>query len=132
MPSLLIRFEGINSPEDAKTLNGAQLFVNRAEAAPLEDGEFYVEDLKGLNVFVNNNEILSFNSSLNLCTSVPPCELFSIIGTITDVIEGGGGDLVEIELTDGIKKLVPFRKEFFPDINPEKSRIILRNLWILE
>ncbi|MDR0323381.1 MAG: PRC-barrel domain-containing protein, partial [Treponema sp.] len=55
-----------------------------------------------------------------------------IIGFITDIIEGGGGDLVEIKLTDGEIRLVPFRHEFFPEICPEKGKIKLQNLWILE
>jgi 16S rRNA processing protein RimM len=110
-PAVLIRFQGIDSPEAAKTLNGAQLLAGREQAAPLTEGEFYIEDLKGLSV-----------------TSVTG----DSIGCIIDIIEGGGGDLVEIKLTNGEKRLVPFRKEFFPEISPEKGRIVLDNLWILE
>ncbi|MCL2442974.1 MAG: ribosome maturation factor RimM [Treponema sp.] len=110
-PIVLMRFEGIDSPEAAKTLNGSQLLVGRDQAAPLEDGEFYIEDLKGLPVITETDEA---------------------IGIITDVIEGGGGDLIEIKLTNGEKKLVPLRKEFFAEISPDKSRVVLQNLWILE
>ena len=111
LPSVLMHFSGINSPETAKTLNGAQLIAGRGQAAPLKDGEFYIEDLKGLAVTAENDET---------------------IGHITDIIEGGGGELAEIKLADGGKRLVPFRKEFFSEICPEKGRIVLQNLWILE
>jgi 16S rRNA processing protein RimM len=97
---LTMRFAGINSPEAAKTLNGAYLVGGRDQAAPLDEGEYYIEDLKGLPVTTGDGKILGF---------------------ITDIIEGGGGE-----------RLIPFRKEFFPEINPEKSRIILQNLWILD
>ena len=107
----LIRFEGIDSPEKAKTLNGAQLLAGRDQAAPLGEGEFYIEDLKGLPVSAENGEV---------------------IGHITDIIEGGGGDLVEIKLLSGELKLAPFRKEFFSIINPDNKKIVLQNLWILE
>ena len=110
-PAVLIRFKGIDSPEKAKTLNGAKLLAGREQAAPLEDGEFYIEDLKGLPVMTENGET---------------------IGHITDIIEGGGGDLVEIKLVSGELKLVPFRKEFFSTIEPKESRVVLQNLWILE
>jgi len=120
LPAVLMRFKGIGSPEAAKTLNGAQLLAGREQAAPLKDGEFYIEDLKGLPVMTNDGEIA---------------------GHITDIIEGGGGELAEIRLT-GIpehlkqlkneKRLVPFRKEFFTGIYPEKGKVILQNLWILE
>jgi 16S rRNA processing protein RimM len=110
-PAVLIRFAGIDSPEKAKTLTGSQLITGREQAAPLGEGEFYIEDLKGLPVTAENDEI---------------------IGHITDIIEGGGGELVEIKLTNGEKRLVPFRKEFFSEICPEKGMITLQNLWILE
>jgi len=110
-PNVHMLFKGIDSPEKAKTFTGAQLLVGRDQAAPLGDGEFYIEDLKGLPVV----SVLS-----------------ETIGVIVDIIEGGGGELAEIELSAGEKRLVPFRKEFFSEISPEKGRLVLQNLWILE
>jgi 16S rRNA processing protein RimM len=111
-PAALLRFAGINTPEAAKTLGGAELLVEREQASPLTDGEFYVEDLKGLAlVSAENGETL---------------------GHISAVVEGGGGDLLEIRLTDGELRLVPLRKEFFRDINPANGSVALSNVWILE
>jgi 16S rRNA processing protein RimM len=110
-PAVVMRFAGINSPEAAKTLGGAELIVSREQASPLQDGEFYVEDLKGLAVKGENGEIL---------------------GRLSGIVEGGGGELAEIRLLEGELKLVPFRKEFLGDINPEKGHVVLKNLWILE
>ena len=114
---VIMRFKGINSPEDAKTLNGAQLLAGREEAAPLQPGEFYVEDLKGVVVFAPPDS---------------PEKCGGQIGHITDILEGGGGELVEIKLSSGELKLIPFRKEFFTEINPQKGMAVLENLWILE
>jgi len=110
-PAVLMRFTGIDSPEAAKTLSGAQLLACRDQAAPLGEGEFYIEDLKGLHVTTESGEI---------------------IGSITDIIEGGGGELAEILTQEQEKKLVPFRSEFFTEIIPEKGKIVLTNMWILE
>ena len=115
LPDVVMRFAGIDSPEKAKTLTGAQLIADREHAAPLGKGEFYIEDLKGLPVTAENSS-----------------EAGEAIGSITDIIEGGGGELAEIKLSNGEKRLVPFRKEFFPEISPEKGRVVLKNLWILE
>ncbi len=110
-PHVLMRFADIDSPEKAKSLTGAQLIAGRDQAAPLHDGEFYIEDLKGLSVTDENGEA---------------------IGAIVDIIEGGGGELAEIKLSNGEKRLVPFRKEFFSEISPQNGRVLLKNLWILE
>ena len=106
----LMRFAGIDTPEKAKTLSGAQLLVPREQAAPLGKDEYYIEDLKGLPVLSPQGEE---------------------IGHVTDIIEGHG-DLVEIKLVNSEKKLVPFRKEFFSVIDPASGKLVLQNLWILE
>jgi 16S rRNA processing protein RimM len=115
-PAVLMRFAGIDSPETAKTLNGAKLIAGREQATPLGEGEFYIEDLKGL-------PIVAFGAT---------AENGEAIGTITDIIEGGNGELAEIQLSNGEKRLIPFRKEFFSEICPQEGRVILKNLWILE
>jgi len=110
-PLVLMRFAGIDSPEAAKALGGAQLLVSREQASPLRAGEFYVEDLKGLAVTAPGGEM---------------------VGRVTDIVEGGGGELAEIMLNNGELRLVPFRKEFFSEIDPEKGVAALQNVWILE
>ena len=115
-----MHFAGIDTPEDAKILNGSQLLASREEAAPLGENEHYIEDLKGLPVVSESGESLGF---------------------LTDIIEGGGGELAEIKIKSGELKLVPFRKEFIKEINPAvnpanpacaEGKIVLQNLWILE
>jgi 16S rRNA processing protein RimM len=114
-PLVAMKFAGIDSPEAAKTLTGAELLIDREEAAPLGPGEFYVEDLKGLEVSA------AFGENRG-----------EILGRITGVLEGGGGSLAEIRLNDGSLRLVPFRKEFFGDIDLDKGRAELLAGWILE
>jgi 16S rRNA processing protein RimM len=106
-PYVLMRFKGIDSPEAAKTLNGSKLIGSREQAAPLGEGEYYIEDLKGLPVITEDGET---------------------IGNITDIIEGGGGELAEIKLTNGEKQLFPFRSEFFKEISLEKGKVTVTSL----
>ena len=115
-PLVLMRFAGYDSPEAVKALGGAELLVDRKNAAPLQPGEFYIEDLKGLSVITLEEH--------------PPNN--GILGHITTVIEGGSGDLVEIRLNNGALRLIPFREEFFTDIDLENRQVTLTNLWILE
>ncbi|MDR0386572.1 MAG: ribosome maturation factor RimM [Treponema sp.] len=109
--SLLVKFKGINDPETAKTLKGAEIVTDRENAAPLGPDEYYIGDLRGMAVVSPEGEVL---------------------GQVTDVLEGGGGNLVEMRIPSGELKLVPFRKEFFGDISPEQGRAVLLCRWILE
>lgn len=118
---LFLKLAGIDSPEAAKTLNGAEIIVPRANASPLKDGEFYVEDLKGLDL-----------AAAALIQGAANGENLEVLGRITGIVEGGGGDLAEIKLVSGEVRLVPFREEFFGDINIKAGRAVLLERWILE
>ena len=131
--SVLMKFSGIDSPEAAKTLTGAEIMGNRSQAAPLKTDEFYIEDLKGLKVV-----LAAKSAEQNQPPSIPvssypaPSYNEEILGHITDIIEGGGSDLAEIRLLSGEKKLVPFRNEFFGKIDLENNTAVLLEKWILE
>jgi len=54
------------------------------------------------------------------------------LGHISDIVEGGGGFLAEIKLISGESKLVPFRNEFFGEVNFNLGKVELLQLWMLE
>jgi len=108
---LLMRFAGIDSPEAARLLGGAEIVVDREYAAPLKEGEYYVEDLKGIEVVTTEGQPL---------------------GHISDVLEGGGGNLAEVKLPSGEKRFAPFRKEFFGELNLDEGKIVLLEPWVLD
>lgn len=109
--TVLMRFSGIDSPEAAATLKGAEIVAGREAAAPLKKGEYYVEDLKGL-------EVLSLDGD--------------VLGRITNLVEGGNGNLAELQLLSGEKRLAPFIKEFFGKVDIKKGKIELLEPWILD
>ncbi len=108
--SFFMKFKGCDTPEAAKQLAGWELVVPREAAAYLEDDEFYVEDLRGISVELGGKRV----------------------GEIADVVEGGGGQLAEVRLDAGGTRLVPFRNEFFGDVDTEGRRAVLLAGWILE
>ena len=83
------RFEGIADRAAAEAIRGALVEVERSDLPPLEEGEYYHADLVG---------VAAVDQSGNA------------IGTILGVDNYGAGDLLEIELEDGKRSLIPFRQ----------------------
>ena len=55
------------------------------------------------------------------------------VGTITDVVEGGGGSLLELsEAATGRVVYIPFRSEFIGKISVHTKQVELMHRWILE
>ena len=139
--SLIMKCAGINSPEDAKKLSGSEILVPRNKACPLNEGEFYVEDLKQCKLVYLPNE----KKPAKLSGLAENTESAIIAGTITDVLEGGAGKLLEVELSESLniasdstdkskpkRVLVPFKKEFIGTVDIKDKVIQLMHLWILE
>ena len=107
----LLKLRGIDSPEAAKKLHGAEILVPRDMACPLERGEFYINDLCNADLVYKGNSV----------------------GTIADVVEGGGGFLLEVsEAATGRTVYVPFRSPFIGKINIPAKQVELMHRWILE
>ena len=84
--NVLIKLDGIDSPEAAKAFSRWEVWVPRELAAPLGDGEYYTADLHG-------------------CLLV--CE-GDTVGTVVSVWDNGASDLLEVEKPDGSRIVVPF------------------------
>jgi 16S rRNA processing protein RimM len=129
---VLLKFAGIDSPEAARLLSGGEILAGREEAAALAPGEYYIEDLRGM-------EVAALPEGGPAALNDPRLEP---LGRVTDVIEGGSGQLLELRLVStpasagvdgaGELRLVPFRGEFFGEVSPERGRAVLLARWILE
>jgi 16S rRNA processing protein RimM len=82
------RFDGIDDRSAAEGLRGQLVEVDRSALPPLEDGEYYHADLIGLPCVDGDGKP---------------------VGTVTSIENFGAGDLLEIELPNGRKSLIPFR-----------------------
>ena len=135
---LYMKLAGINSPEDAAKFNRWEIVVPREKAHKLQKDEWYIEDLKGSSVWYKDTA----------GDTAPAFDENSIVGTVTNVLEGGSGYLVEIKLSESCMLLgddikfnrkgkvntvyVPFKDEFIGKINIEEKTMQLMHLWILE
>jgi 16S rRNA processing protein RimM len=95
------RFEGIADRSTAEALRGQLIEVDRAALPPLDEGEYYHADLIGLPCIDREGQP---------------------VGQVFAVENFGAGDLLEVELEDGRRSLIPF-KDGIADL--EDGRIVL-------
>lgn len=102
--ALVARVGGIVTKEDADALRGTVLFANRSAMPEPEDDEYYHADLIGLSVFDTGG---------------------TEIGRVHNVIETGGGDLLEV-LIPGQSETVlfPFTMAVVPTVDIAGGRIV--------
>lgn len=127
--TLYMKLAEINTPEEVRKYNGWELVVPRKYAAPLEKDEWYIEDLKQCSLIYKETKD-------GLAAGAAPART---VGTVTDVLEGGAGYLLEVSLPEGengsakkSKPLVPFNAEFIGTVDIQNRTIELMHLWILE
>jgi len=101
---MVVKFEGVNTREEAEALNRVELFIDRAKLPELEeDDEFYIEDLIGMDVLDENGEA---------------------IGSVLAVPNFGAGDMIEVKPTNcSSTYFLPFTKEVVPELNFEKHSL---------
>ena len=141
---LYVKFAGVDSPESAKKLNRAALQTSRENACPLKEGEWYVEDLKKCS-------LVYFGEENGLGNDVAPTDDIrsrSVEGSLTDVLEGGAGELLEVLLSEDCDVLkeevklnankkprtvyVPFNETHVGKVDIPNKSVQLMHLWILE
>ena len=96
---LFIKFVGVDSREDARALTNKFLTVDRANAAPLAEGEFYTFDIIGCEVFADSKKL----------------------GKVTNVLKTGSNDVFEV---DG-KILIPALKSVVRSIDIAAKKILI-------
>lgn len=82
------RFDGMADRSAAEALRGQLVEVDRSALPPLEEGEYYHSDLIGLACVDRDGQP---------------------VGTVVAVENFGAGDLLEVEVPNGRKSLIPFR-----------------------
>lgn len=93
---VVVRLKGVNDRNQAEALNGVELYADRSTLPTEEDGEFYHDDLVGLAVQDDTG---------------------ATIGKVTAVQNYGGGDILELKLSDGKEALIPFTHAAVPDVD---------------
>ena len=100
----ILSIEGVLSRSSAEKIIGWKLVVPANSRPTLSNDEYHYFDLIGLEARKGPKKTL--------------------IGYVTDLINGGN-DLLEIELVEGKKVLVPFVKEIVPEIKINEKWLLI-------
>ena len=99
---VLIKFKGIENPEDANLLRESYLTVDRDSEEPLEEGTYYIVDMIGLEVETEEGEKL---------------------GSLVDIFNTGSNDIYVVKNELGKQILLPAIKDVIKKIDMEKRKI---------
>ncbi|MBQ8475727.1 16S rRNA processing protein RimM [bacterium] len=102
----IVKFKGIDDINDLIQFKGQRLFVSKKEALNrLDDNEYLINDLINFTVYNEKQEK---------------------IGKVVNISTNGTQDLLNIENSLHQVKLVPFVNEFFPVVDVQNKKIIIK------
>ena len=101
---VLVKFKGIETVENAEKLRNSFVEIDRADAIPLEEGQYFIADLLGLDVFLDTGEKL---------------------GVLEDIYNTGSSDIYVVKNELGKQFLLPYIDEVIKQINLEEGKIIV-------
>lgn len=102
----IVKFEGIDTRNDAETLRGAQVVIDMADAAPLPEGRYYEHQILGLRVVTPDGEEL---------------------GVVREIMPGASNDVYVAG-----DYLIPATHDAIERLAPEEGVIVVRSKSYLE
>ncbi len=109
-PFVLLKLQGIEDRSQAESFAGCSLYIPWSERPSLPEGEFYVDDLKGLKVISDQGES---------------------IGELFEVWPLSGNDVFLVIDQRGKTVMIPALKEIIKEINLEEGFILVRDWGIV-
>jgi 16S rRNA processing protein RimM len=105
---VLLRLEGVDTPEQVDVMRGQELMVPRSDAVVLPEGHFYLDDVLGIEVITREGVSL---------------------GAITDVLRTGSNDVFVVNEGKGAI-LIPVIKDAITDLDLSARRVVIEP-WVL-
>ena len=103
----ILKLDCIADRNAAEKLRKVDLLIDREDAVPLEDGEYFICDLVGMQVISDEGEEL---------------------GILDDVIQTGANDVYSVRCEGGKELLIPVTDECVKDIDIEAKKITVHLL----
>ena len=103
---VIVKFKGIDNINDIEKYKGKGLFVPREDAVPLDEDEYYIADLIGMEVFTEDGRF----------------------GVFKDVMETGANEVYIVDSDDHGEVLIPAIRQCVLDVNVEEKKMLVRLL----
>jgi 16S rRNA processing protein RimM len=100
---MLISFEGINSPEEARLMTNLEVFGKTSEVPSLPEGMFYHHELIGLRVYEDE----------------------TLLGVLTEILETGANDVFVVKIGESEEILLPDIPDVILEIDLEQNKMIV-------
>lgn len=97
---VILKFKGVDNINDIEKYKGRNLWIPREEGQELEEDEYYIADLLGMSVVLEDGQEF---------------------GTLKDVMETGANDVYIIDSAEHGEVLLPAIKECILDVDLEKN-----------
>ena len=104
---VLIKFKGIETVEQAESFRNAILEIDRKDAIPLEEGEYFIVDLLESEVYSDEGKKL---------------------GILEDIYNTGSNDIYVVKNELGKSLLLPGTPEVIKEVDIENKKIIVHLL----
>lgn len=101
---VILKFKGINNINDIEKYKRCALLVDRENAVELEEDEYFIADMIGMDVLTEDGEIF---------------------GTLKDVIETGANDVYIVNSKKHGEVLIPAIKECILDVNVKEGKMLV-------
>ncbi len=105
---VILKFRGLDRIEDVENFRSCKLYVTRENAVKLEENEYFIADLIGMQVYAETMD--------------------AFLGELTDVLQTGANDVYEVSLPDGRTVLIPAIHQCILQVDVEKGTMLVHLL----
>lgn len=103
----IVKFKGIDNINDIERYKGCSLYVTREDAIPLEEDEYYIADLQGMQMYTEDGELF---------------------GTLRDVMETGANDVYIVDSKEHGEVLIPAIHDCILDVDLDEQKMTIHLL----
>lgn len=101
---VILKFKGLDNINDIERYKGKNLYVTRENAVRLRKDEYFIADLEGLTVYLEDG---------------------TEFGTLTEVMQTGANDVYAIAMKNGGEVLIPAIKECVLSVDIEDRKMTI-------